>query len=76
MENKEYEEKLKEMTTATGSLVVNLLWLFAMSAIIMLFWNWSIPAIFALPKLSYFKALCIYALVNIFRTGGYHERKD
>jgi len=52
-----------------------LIGLFVVSAIVMLLWNWIIPAIFSLSTLTYWQAMGLFILCHIL-FGGFHCRNQ
>ncbi len=40
---------------------------FAAPLVLMLTWNWSLPALFGIKAINYFQAICLVAIVRILK---------
>lgn len=59
-----------------GGLLVAVLFAFLFGLIVQLLWNWLMPVIFGLGKISYWQAFGIVVLAKILFSGIGHHRDD
>ena len=59
-----------------GGLLLAVLFAFLFGLIVQLLWNWLMPAIFGLGKISYWQAFGIVILAKILFSGISHHRDD
>ena len=67
----DYFDEMKEKTTAqiAGAISGSIVGLFLAALIVMLLWNYVAVALFALPRIGYWMAFCLYWLCRLLFRG-------
>lgn len=67
----DYLKKMENKTTAqiVGAIVGSIVSLFLVALIVMLLWNYVVVALFALPRIGYWMAFCLYWLCRLLFRG-------
>ena len=64
----EQEETPEQKEYVTAEMVGAFLGtVFAAPLVLMLSWNWSLPALFGIKAINYFQAICLVAIVRILK---------
>jgi hypothetical protein len=64
---------LKIVMMVLGGVTLGVLLAFLFGWVVMLLWNWLMPAIFGLPEITFWKAWGLVVLAHILFKSGHHD---